>query len=89
MSFFKFILLLIGIGLGIYLFFWLFFGIVSTLLWYAFWLGLIGLGGYVGYKLFLEKDDEQPRLSEKKPTAISEMQNLDRVLEEFKQKELK
>ena len=88
MSFFKFILILLGIGLGIYLLFWLFFGIISTILWYAFWLALLGFGGYAGYKLFLEKDNETPQLEEKRPTAIAEIQNLDRALDEYRRKQL-
>ncbi len=87
MSFFKFILILLGIGLGIWLLFWLI-GIVSTLLWYLFWIGLLGIGGYAGYKLFLEKEKDAPQLGERKPTAISEIQNLDRALEEYKRKQL-
>ena len=88
MNFLKFILILIGIGLGIYLLFWIFFGIITTILWYAFWLGLIGLGGYAGYKLFLEKDDETPQLEERRPTAIAEIQDFDRALEDYKRKQL-
>ena len=88
MNFFKLILILLGIGLGIYLVFWILFGIVSTILWYAFWLALIGLGGYAGYKLFFEKDDAAPQLAEKKPIAISELQNFDRALEDYKRKQL-
>ena len=88
MSFFKFILLLLGIGLGIYLLFWIFFGVITTILWYAFLLGLIGLGGYAGYKLFFEKDDQTPQLEEKRPTAIAEIQDFDRALEDYKRKQL-
>lgn len=88
MNFIKLILILLGIGLGIYLVFWILFGIVSTILWYAFWLALIGLGGYAGYKLFLEKDDAAPQLEDKKPIAIAELQNFDRALEEYKRKQL-
>lgn len=88
MNIIKLILILLGIGLGIYLVFWILFGIVSTILWYAFWLALIGLGGYAGYKLFLEKDDRAPQLEEKKPIAIAELQNFDRALEDYKRKQL-
>jgi hypothetical protein len=88
MNIFKLILFLLGIGLGIYLVFWILFGIVSTILWYAFWLALIGLGGYAGYKLFFEKDKETAQLEEKKPIAIAELQNFDRALEDFKRKQL-
>ena len=87
MNFFKFMLILLGIGLGIWLLFWLF-GIISAILWYLMWIGLIGLGGYVGYKMFLEKDDKPAQLEEKKPNAIAELQNLDRVLEEYKKKQI-
>lgn len=87
MNFFKFILILLGIGLGIYILFWLF-GILSAILWYLFWIALFGLGGYAGYKLFLEKEKEKPQLEDKRPTVIAEMQNLDRALEEFKRKQL-
>lgn len=89
MNFIKFLLILIGLGLGIYLLFWIFFGIVSTILWYAFWLALIGLGGYAGYKLFLEKDDETRQIEDKDPIAIAELRNFDRALEDYKRKELK
>lgn len=88
MNFIKFLLILLGIGLGIYLVFWILFGIVSTILWYAFWIALIGLGGYAGYKLFFEKDKETARLEEKKPIAIAEIQNFDRALEEYRRKQL-
>ena len=88
MNIIKLILILLGIGLGIYLVFWILFGVISTILWYAFWLALIGLGGYAGYKLFLEKDHETPQLEEKKPIAIAELQNFDRALEDYKRKQL-
>ncbi len=88
MKFLKIILLLVAIGLGAYVLLWLF-GFVASLLWYAFWIGLIAGGAGIGYKLFLsgEKEDT-PQLTEKKPTAISELQNADRTLEEYKQKYL-
>ncbi len=88
MNLLKFILILLAVGLGIWILFWLL-GIVSALLWYLFWIGLIAFGGYVGYKLFLGKDDETPQLGEKKPTAISEMQDFDRALEDYKSKTLR
>lgn len=88
MNFIKFILILLGIGLGVWLLFWLV-GLISTILWYLIWIGLIAVGGYVGFKLFLEKDDETARLEERKPTAIAEMRDFDRALDEYKQKTLK
>lgn len=82
----KIILLLLAIGVGAYVIFWLF-GIIASLLWYAVILGIIAIAGTVGYKLFLSGgDEEKPKLNEKKPTAISELENADRTLEEYKQK---
>ncbi len=86
MKIFKLILLLLAIGLGAYVLLWLF-GIIAGLLWYAFWIGLLAVGAGVGYKLFLDGGKEDtPQLEEKRPTAISELQNADRTLEEYKRK---
>ncbi|NNE98972.1 MAG: hypothetical protein HKN25_08115 [Pyrinomonadaceae bacterium] len=88
MKILKFIALLLAIGVGAY-FLLVLLGWVSALLWYAFWGGLLMIGAGVGYKLFLAGgDDEQPKLEEKKPTAISELENADRALEEYKEKYL-
>jgi len=85
MKFIKFLLLLLGIGVGLWLVFWLI-GLISSLFWYVFWIAILGVGGYAGYKLFLEKDDEPPQLAEKMPIGIAEMKNIERQLEEFKEK---
>jgi len=88
MKILKFIALLLAIGVGAYLLLFLL-GWVSALLWYAFWGGLLMIGAGVGYKLFLSGvTEDQPQLEEKKPTAISELENADRALEEYKQKYL-
>ncbi len=88
MKILKLILLLLAIGVGAYVLLWLF-GIIASLMWYAFWIGLVLIGGAVGYKLFLSGDDEEtPRLEQPKPTAISEFDNFDRQLDEYKQKYL-
>ena len=89
MSFWKFLLFLLALVVGGYLLFWVF-GILAGLLWYAVIIGIIALGGYAGYKLFLSggNEEEAPLLEEKKPVGISEMQNLDRALEEYKRKAL-
>lgn len=82
----KLVLLLIALGLGAYLLLWVF-GWIAALFWYVFWIGLLVIGGTVGYKLFLSGDSEPKReLNEKKPTAISEIENTDRLLEEYRQK---
>lgn len=62
-------------------------GIISSALWYLFWIGVIAIGGTVGYKL-LKKEREQPRLEDKTPIAVAEMNNADRALEEYKRKHL-
>ncbi|HUF04129.1 MAG TPA: hypothetical protein VMM38_08130 [Aridibacter sp.] len=88
MKILKLIALLIAIGLGAYILLWLF-GFIASLLWYVFWIALVALGGFVGYKLFLSGGDEEtPKLEEKRPTAISEMDNVDRALEEYREKYL-
>ncbi len=88
MKILKFLALLLAIGVGAYLLLVLL-GWVSALLWYVFWIGLIAIGAGVSYKLFLSGSSEDtPKLEEKKPTAISEMENAERTLEEFKQKYL-
>jgi 4-hydroxybenzoate polyprenyltransferase len=71
---------------GGYVLLWLL-GVIAGLFWYAFWIGLLVIGGTVGYKLFLAGDDEEkPKLSQKQPTAISEMENTDRMLKEYREK---
>jgi hypothetical protein len=62
-------------------------GIISSALWYLFWIGVIAIGGTVGYKL-LKKEREQPKLEEKMPTGIAEINSADRSLEEYKRKYL-
>jgi 4-hydroxybenzoate polyprenyltransferase len=89
MKWLKFILLLVALGLGAYFLLWLI-GVIYGLLSYIFWIGLLAIGGTVGYKLFLSGDsrDEKPKLEEKKPIAISEFDEADRALEEMKRKYL-
>ena len=63
------------------------FSILYTALWYLFFIGILAIGGAVGYK-FLTKKRETPQLQDNMPIGISEMNNADRVLEEYKQKSL-
>ncbi len=63
------------------------FSIVYTALWYLFFIGVLVLGGAVGYKVFTRKK-ESPQLKENTPTAIAEMDRADRVLEEYRRKYL-
>lgn len=62
-------------------------GIVYSALWYLFLLGVVAVGGAIGYKL-LVKEKESPQLEGKIPTTIAEMENADRTLEEYKRKYL-
>jgi hypothetical protein len=92
MKWLKFILLLVALGLGAYFLLWLI-GIFYGLLSYIFWIGLLAVGGTVGYKLFLSGDseDEKPLLEEKTPIGLSEFpefDDTDRTLEELRRKYL-
>ena len=51
MNFIKIILAVLGLIFGVMLFFWLF-GVITSLLWYGFWIGLLAAAGYGAYKLF-------------------------------------
>ncbi len=62
-------------------------GIVYSALWYLFLLGIVAVGGAVGYKLLI-KEKESPQLEDKIPTTIAEMENADRTLEKYKRKYL-
>lgn len=86
MKILKLLLLLLALGLGAYVLLWIF-GIIASLFWYIFWIALVAIGGAVGYKLFLSGDEgDVPKLNEKRPTAISEMENADRLLSEYRDK---
>ena len=56
MKFIKFILAILGLIFGVMIFFWLF-GLVTSLLWYGFWIGLLAAVGYGGYKLFRKAEN--------------------------------
>lgn len=86
MKYVKIILIAVGLVLAAMLAFSIV-GIVYSALWYLFLLGIVAIGGAVGYKL-LKKDAEPARLEDKTPIAIAEMQNADRTLEEYKRKYL-
>lgn len=62
-------------------------GIIYGAFWYLFLVGVVAVGGYVGYRL-LKKDDDSLKLEGKTPTAISELRDADRALEEYKRKYL-
>ena len=62
-------------------------GIISTALWYLFLLGIVAIGGAVGYKVLTGKKDSR-QLNENTPIAIAEMDKADRTLEEYRRKYL-
>jgi len=86
MNIIKIILVAVGLNIAAMLAFSLI-GIVYSALWYLFLLGVVAVGGAVGYKL-LVKEKQSPQLEEKIPTTIAEIKNADRALEEYKQKYL-
>ena len=86
MNFIKIILIAIGLVLAAMLAFSVI-GIVYSALWYLFLLGIVAVGGAIGYKL-LVKDKESSKLEDKTPISIAEMKDADRALEEYKRKYL-
>jgi hypothetical protein len=56
-NFIKFILAVLGLIFGVMLFFWLF-GLITSLLWYGIWIGLLAAVGYGGYKLFKKVENK-------------------------------
>jgi len=86
MNYIKLILIAVGLVIAAMLAFSVI-GIVYSALWYLFLLGIVAVGGAVGYKL-LVKDKESMRLEDKTPITIAEMKNADRALEEYKRKYL-
>ena len=83
----KIILAAIGVIAVVVIAIWLI-GIISALLWFALWIGLIGAIGYGGYKLLFGKAKTTPKLEEKTPIAIADLKDTDRALEEYKRKYL-
>ncbi len=88
MNWLKLILVAVGVVIAAMLAFSVI-GIVYSALWYLFLLGIVAVGGTVGYKL-LVKEKETPQIENKTstPITIAEMKNADRALEEYKRKYL-
>lgn len=83
----KIILAVIGVIAVIIIGIWLI-GIVSAILWFALWVGLIAAIGYGGYKLLVGRSKTDKILEEKTPIAIADLRDTDRALEEYKRKYL-
>jgi hypothetical protein len=88
MDLIKWILVAIGLLAVVVIGYWVI-GIISGLFWLAVYAGIIGLIGYGGYRLFFGGAAETKELEEGRPIAISEIENTDRALEEYRQKYLK
>ena len=86
MNFIKVILIAVGLFLAAMLAFSVV-GIVYSALWYLFLLGVVVIGGAVGYKLLIKEKHSQ-ELEDNTPITIAEMKNADRTLEEYKRKYL-
>lgn len=88
MNWLKIILILLGILLGAWAVFWVI-GILYGALWYLLILGVLGIGGYVGYKLL--KPDAKPQIESKTPVSQIELEiaKNERLIEEMKSKQLK
>ena len=56
MNLIKLILTVLGAIFGFMLLFWII-GLVSSVLWYGFWIGLLAAVGYGGYKLFKKAEN--------------------------------
>lgn len=85
MNFIKIILAILGLVFGVMVVFWLF-GIVSSLLWYVFWLGLLGAVGYGGYKLFTKVESRV--LGAGKPNELDNTRDFDMSWEDYERKYL-
>lgn len=85
MNFIKIILAVLGIIFGAMLFFWLF-GLITSLLWYALWIGVLGAIGYGGYKLFTKA--ESRFLGGEPAKGIGDTRDFDMSWEEYERKYL-
>jgi hypothetical protein len=84
MKLFKFIIASVVVVLLVLLGFSII-GLVYSALWYLFWIGIIALAGYVGYKLFLGKD-KNDFLPQGKPVSDIELEKAKQVLEKYNKK---
>ena len=85
MNWIKIVLIAVGIFILVMLGFSLI-GFIYSALWYLFWIGAIALAGTVGYKML--KKTETKQIENREPIGISELNNADRALEEYKKKYL-
>ena len=62
-------------------------GFIYNALWYLFWIAVVGIGGYVGYK-WLTKNSDRSLLEDKTPNSLAGMENVNKAFEDFKRKHL-
>jgi hypothetical protein len=86
MSFIKILLIAFGlILLGMLAF--PIIGFVYNALWYLFWIAVVGIGGYVGYKWLTKKTDAK-LLADKTTFSIGGVDDVNKAFEDFKRKHL-
>ena len=87
MDIIKLILLIIGVLAVLLIGYWLI-GVIFGLFWLLVYAGVIGLVGYGGYKLFFDRSKGAHELEDRMPFGISEYDQNDRALEEYRRKYL-
>ena len=85
MKWFKLILLALVAVFAVMLGFWII-GVISSLIWYLFWIGILVLGGYIGYKVLSKGKNNE--LEGRDAVSQIELENakIIKSLEDFKQK---
>ena len=86
MNFLKLILTVLGLIFGVMLFFWLF-GLVTSLLWYGFWIAVIAGIGYGGYRLFQKV--ERKALEAEKHSGLGSSYDINMSWDDYERKYLK
>ena len=83
MKWFKLILFAFVVVLAVMAGFWII-GVISGLIWYLFWIGVLVLGGYVGYKVLSKGKNNE--LEGRDSISQIELENakIIKSLEEFK-----
>jgi len=85
MNFIKLVLIFLGLIFGFMLLSWIV-GLVGTLLWYGFWIGILAAGGYGAYKIF--RKAEEKYVGPGSASGYIDEGSYDRSLEEYRRKYL-
>jgi predicted membrane protein len=83
MKVFKLILFAISLVLALMLAFSII-GIVYSVLWYLFWIGVLAIAGFAGYKLLTKNDS--PQLVSRNTAAEIEIESSRKALEKYKRR---